>query len=201
MTDVVSRGPVVVERPRRFPAAVEAELDRRRPALQARLRGRVLDLDRADARQEVARAAARAHCSAAYDTVVSVGQLARFPDLVAALRAIDRLVVPDGQLLVVEPTGRPGMGSALLDSAWARSPWVAGFHVGRDVTAGLRATTFVLDHIERFSMPTAVSSLRHAVEVHAVRAPAEGSRSGADASTEGTTPAQPRPRSEAEVAS
>jgi hypothetical protein len=46
---------------------------------------------------------------------------------------------------------------------------VSGFHVGRDITGALRSTTFVLDDIERFSMPTAVSSLRAAVQVHAVR--------------------------------
>jgi hypothetical protein len=100
---------------------------------------------------------------------VSVGQLVRFPDLVAALRGIDRLVVPDGRLLLVEPDGRTGLAALVADTLWARTPWVSGFHVGRDITASVRSTTFVLDDIERFTMPTAVSSLRVAVEVHALR--------------------------------
>jgi hypothetical protein len=166
---VVSTVPVVVERPRRFPARVEAELQRRRLRLVGRARGRVLDLDRPEARAEVARASVERHVVPAYDTAVSVGQLVRFPDLGAALRGIDRLVEPDGELFVVEPDGRPGLTALFLDSLWARSPWVSGFHVARDLTGPLRSTAFVLDDIERFAMPTAVSSLRAGVEVHAVR--------------------------------
>ncbi len=169
MTAVVSTLPVVVERPRRFPARVEAELGRRRLHLLSRAGGRVLDLDRPEARAEIARASVERHVVPAYDTAVSVGQLVRFPDLVAALRGIDRLVVPDGRLLLVEPDGRTGLTALLVDTLWARTPWVSGFHVGRDITASVRSTTFVLDDIERFTMPTAVSSLRVAVEVHAVR--------------------------------
>ena len=169
MTAVVSTLPVVVERPRRFPGRVEAELRRRRLHLLGRAGGRVLDLDRPEARAEVARASAERHVVPAYDTAVSVGQLVRFPDLVAALRGIDRLVVPDGRLLLVEPDGRSGLTALVADTLWARTRWVAGFHVGRDITASVRSTTFSLDDIERFTMPTAVSSLRTAVEVHALR--------------------------------
>ncbi|HEY6532194.1 MAG TPA: hypothetical protein VIY72_07815 [Acidimicrobiales bacterium] len=164
--------PVVVNSPRRFPATVEAELDRRRADLRADLGGDVLDLDRPEARAEVARAAAGRPVERTYGVALSVGQLVRFPDLVAALRGIDRLVGPDGRLLLVEPTGRPGLVSLALQSIWARTPRTRGFHLGRDVTAAVRATTFTLDDIERFTMSTAVTSLRHAVEVHAVRSAA-----------------------------
>ena len=169
MTAVVSTPPVVVERPRRFPALVEAELDRRRMHLLERARGRVLDLDRPGPRAEIARASIERHVVPAYDSAVSVAQLVRFPDLAAALRGIDRLLALDGELLVVEPTSRPGLIPLFLDSLWAWTRWIGGFHVARDVTAALRSTTFVLDDIERFAMPTAVTSLRCAVEVHAVR--------------------------------
>ena len=104
VTAVVSTPPVVVERPRRFPALVEAELDRRRMHLLERARGRVLDLDRPEARAEIARASIERHVVPAYDSAVSVAQLVRFPDLAAALRGIDRLLALDGELLVVEPT-------------------------------------------------------------------------------------------------
>jgi hypothetical protein len=166
---VVNPVPVVVERPRRFPARVELELERRRRALLGAADGRILDLDRPEHRAEVARASAERHVVPAYDTAVVVGQLLRFPDLLAALRGLDRLIVPDGRLLLVEPVGRPGLTALFLDSAWARTRWLAGFHVARDVTAALRSTTFVLDDIERFSMPTPVTALRHGVEVHAAR--------------------------------
>jgi hypothetical protein len=176
VTGVVSTLPLLVERPRRFPAPVEAELELRRMGLVDRARGRVLDLDRPDARAEVAHASTEQHVVPAYDTAVSVGQLVRFPDLVAALRGIDRLVGPDGELLVVEPDARPGLAALFVDSLWARTRWVAGFHVGRDLTGALRSTEFVVDSIERFTMPTVVSSLRCAVEVHAVRLPVPESR-------------------------
>jgi hypothetical protein len=169
VTVVVSTLPVVVERPRRFPEPVEAELARRRAHLLRRADGRVLDLDDPAARDELRRAIADPHVVPAYDTAVSVAQLLRFPDLVAAVRALDRLVDPDGSLLLVEPTGRPGAAAVVLHSLWARTRSLRGFHLGRDVTASLRCTAFVLDDLERFAMPTAVLSLRHAVEVHARR--------------------------------
>jgi hypothetical protein len=166
---VVSPLPVVVAAARRFPARVELELERRRRRLLGLVEGRVLDLDRPEHRAEVARASVERHVVPTYDTAVSVGQLARYPDLLAALRGIDRLLTPEGRLVAVEPVGRPGLTSLFLDSMCARTRWIAGFHVGRDITAALRSTTFVLDAIERFSMPTAVTALRHGVEVHAVR--------------------------------
>jgi hypothetical protein len=169
VTAVVSKVPQVVERPRRFPAAVEIELERRRRLLLGQVTGRVLDLDLAEHRAEVARASVERHVVPAYDTALVVGQLVRFPDLGAALRGIDRLLSPEGRVLLVEPTGRPGLAAVLSASAWSATPRLRGFHVARDVTAAMRTTSFCLDDIERFSMPTVVSSLRHGVEIHAVR--------------------------------
>ena len=172
MTAVFLDSTLVVERTRRFPARVEAELARRRAHLVGRASGRVLDLDRPEARAEVAAVAAGGtEGVATYDTAVSVAQLLRFPDLVAALRAVDRLVAADGTFLLVEPTGRPGPAAVVLQTLGAGRGAVRGFHLGRDVTAALRSTGFLLDDIERFAMSTTHPGLRHAVEVHAVRAP------------------------------
>jgi hypothetical protein len=176
---VVSPVPVVVESPRRLPRVVEAELARRREALLATVDGEVLDLDDPDARQELARAAGGRSIGRTYDVVVAVAQLVRFPDLAAALRGLDRLVAPTGRLLLVEPTGRPGLASTLLVTAWSRSPWTVGLHLGRDVPAALRATTLLLDDLERFTMPTLVTPLRHAVAVHAVRPAPTAAATGA----------------------
>jgi len=178
VTAVVSAAPLVVERPRRFPARVEATYRRRRRRLEGRLHGRVLDLDRPEARAEVARASVERHVVPSHDTAVSVAQLVRFPDLLAALRALDRLVVPGGELVLVEPCAGPGLGQLVLDTLWAPSPWVSGFHVGRAITPALRCTSFVLHDIERFTMPTLVSPLRHGVEVHAARRPAAAEQEG-----------------------
>jgi SAM-dependent methyltransferase len=169
VTAVPSPLPVVVESSRRFPAAVEDELERRRIHLLAAAEGEVLDLDRPDARALVAGAAAGRRVEHTFSTALSVGQLVRFPDLAAAVRGIDRLVGPGGRLLIVEPVGRPGLVPLFLDSLWAAAPSIRGFHLARDVPAALRVTTFTLDDIERFTMPTPVTSLHHFVEVHAVR--------------------------------
>jgi hypothetical protein len=148
---------------------VEDELDRRRAHLLAAVDGEVLDLERPDARALVAGAAAGRRVERTFSTALSIGQLVRFPDLAAATRGIDRLVGPGGRLLLVEPVGRPGFVSLFLDSLWAGVPSTRGFHLARDVPAALRVTTFTLDDIERFTLPTPVMSLRHFVEVHALR--------------------------------
>ena len=70
VTAVVSKVPQVVERPRRFPAAVEIELERRRRLLLGQVAGRVLDLDLAEHRAEVARASVERHVVPAYDTAL-----------------------------------------------------------------------------------------------------------------------------------
>lgn len=158
--------PVVVESPRRFPAAVEEELRRRRADLGSALDGNILDLDQPEARTQVALASAGRRVERSYATVVSVGQLVRFPDLTAALRGIERLLGPGGTVLLVEPSNRPGLTPVLLDSAFARTRWTRGFHLGRDISAAFRATTFMLADLERFTMSTPVPSLRHGVEIH-----------------------------------
>jgi hypothetical protein len=171
--------PVVVEERRRFPRRVDLELARRRAPLLEQASGRILDLDRADHRHEVARAIAGDRPTGHYDTAVSVAQLVRFPDLGAALRAIDRLLGPQGVLMAVEPVGRPGFVPLLVRSLLAAHPALRGMHVGRDLPAAVRTTSLVLDDIERFTMPTPLVPLREAVAVRACRIGPWGERRAA----------------------
>ena len=161
----------IVEHERRFPSTVEAALSSRRAAALASVGGRVLDLDDPGAR--VLLAAAIDHggdLEPSWDAVVSVAQLIRFPDLLAALRAIDRLLVDDGRLLAVEPVARPGTVRMFVDAPFTRTRATRGFHIGRDLLAALRDTSLVADDIERFRLRTANPTLRHFVEVGARRA-------------------------------
>ena len=115
-----------------------------------------------------------------YDTAVSIAELVRFPDLDAAVHAVDRLLAPGGTLLAVEPVARPGLVEVVADTAWALHPSVVGFHLSRDLPATLRTTTLVMDDLERFTMPTPIAPLHHFVALAARRARPAGPAAGSD---------------------
>jgi len=166
---VVSKpGTVIVEGNRRFPRSVEAALDRRRAEALSRADGRVLDLSDETARKVLV-SAIDGQTMPNWDWVISVAELIRFPDLAAALAAIDRLLASGGRFLAVEPVIRPGTIRVLALAPWSVTPRVRGFHVGRDLVAALRTTTLVSDDISRFTFRTAVAPLRHFVSVEARR--------------------------------
>lgn len=169
----------IVERERCFPGVVESALVARHAAVVARLDGRrVLDLDDPAARELLAAAidAPAADGPGAgvpvggFDAVVSVGQLVRFPDLVAALLAVDRLLAPQGNLLAVEPVARPGTMRMFAITPFLLARSTRRFHLGRDLPAAVRATSLVIDDIERFTLRTALPTLRHFVAIDARRA-------------------------------
>ncbi len=160
----------IVEHERRFPAVVETLLARRRAEALGSVAGRILDLDDPAAREVLAAAldaAADEPVEPAWDAVVSIAQLVRFPDLGAALRTVDRLLVDDGRLLVVEPVTPPGTLRMFLEQPFALLPAVRGFHLGRDLAAALRTTSLVADDIERLECRTAVPGLRHFLSIRA----------------------------------
>lgn len=171
----------IVEHERRFPAVVERMLAERHAEMLTLAgamagtsgTGRVLDLD--DATSRVLLAAVIDHDAAhpiepTWDAVVSAGELVRFPDLAAALHAIDRILVPTGRLLAVEPVARPGTLRMFVDAPFTAARATRGFHIGRDLLAALRTTTLVADDIERFTVRTSLPTLRHFVAVDARRA-------------------------------
>ena len=168
---VSSRKTVIVEGERRFPASVAADLLQRQSRALASSTGRVLDLSDPAARSLVASTIDNGFQanSEQWDFVLSIAELIRFPDLAAAMNAIDSLLAPGGRLLAVEPIAKPGTMRVLALAPWALTPWVRGFHVGRDLTAALRTTSLVNDDIERFTMPTAVAPLRYFISLGARR--------------------------------
>ena len=168
---VSNRKTVIVERERQFPKAVASELGRRHSAALAGAVGRVLDLSDPSARSVLVDAIDRRVEPGAdeCDVVISVAELIRFPDLAAALAAIDALLSPSGRLLAVEPIVRPGTLRVLGFAPWTPTRSVRGFHVGRDLVAALRTTTLMNDDIDRFTLPTLVAPLRHFVSLGARR--------------------------------
>lgn len=155
--------------PPRWPAVVRADLERRQLVLAGRCRGEVLDVGSPDGRDLLWRAVhdGLGDHARRFDTVVSVAGLVRFPDLVAAVTSLASLLAPDGELYACEPVGRPGAVGLLGSSLGALLPPVRGVHVARDLPAALRATDLTVTDIERFSMPTAVWTLRPFVQLRA----------------------------------
>lgn len=168
----------IEERARRFPTAVESALVTRHAAALAGLAGRrVLDLDEPAARLLLASAidstaaieTEAGHPVEDFDAVVSVAQLVRFPDLAAALVAIDRLLTPTGRLIAIEPVARPGTLRMVAVTPFALARSTRGFHLGRDLPAAVRTTSLVIDDIERFEIRSVLPTLRHFVAIDARR--------------------------------
>jgi hypothetical protein len=148
----------------------------RRLRLLANIDVDILDLSSPAARAEVVAAgkADDGRDRVRYRAIVSVAELVRFPDLVLALRGIDRLLADDGDLWLVEPVHHPGGPATVLASLWANHPAVAGVHVERDIARAVRAVGLTLTDLERFAMPTTVFPLRLFIQARARRV--EGAR-------------------------
>jgi hypothetical protein len=168
---------LVAARPR-FPRPVQRLLVDRRLRLLANVDVDVLDLSSPAARARIV-AAGKAEDGrdplegtdgrTRYRAIVSVAELVRFPDVVLALRGIDRLLADDGDLWLVEPVHHTGSAATLLASLWSNHPAVAGVHVERDVADAVRAVGLTLTDLERFAMPTTVYPLRLFIQARARR--------------------------------
>jgi hypothetical protein len=154
-----AHGALVAPRPR-FPRAVSRTLIDRRVRLLAGLSDDVCDLSQPAARSAVLAAARSGRAGRRYATVLSVGELVRFPDLVLALTGVSLLLDDTGELVLVEPVHHTGARATLLASLWVFHPALSGAHVERDVGAAVRAVGLTFGDLERFSVPTAVWPLR-----------------------------------------
>jgi hypothetical protein len=158
-----------------WPLAVRTELQRRAGIIRSRPGGRVLDLDDPGARELVRRKGstlghdAGAAAEGFFDTVISIAALVDFADLPGAIRGIDRLLQPDGELLFVEPVARPGWVGIATATVGSLLPPVRGQHLGRDVPLAVRASPFTITDIERFTMPVSLWPLRSFVHARAKR--------------------------------
>ena len=162
-------GAVIDDSPRRFPSRVERAIERWHSAAVARSSGRVLDLSIPFDRLVLV-GALGIEVEPSWDVIISAGELARFPDLGLAFRAIDRLLVPTGRLDAFEPVARPGTLRMFAAAPFTRTPWLRGMHVGRDLLAAMRTTALVGDDVERVTMRTLIVPLRHFVSLSARRA-------------------------------
>jgi SAM-dependent methyltransferase len=179
--------PAVVPRvaggPQRFPDAVTAELAARRSAILARAEGRILDLSTVGARGALVAASMGEPGPERFDTVVSVAELMRFPDLLAAARGMVALLAPGGRIEVVEPVQHVSVGHRVVANLWAGHPAVRHRFVERDVVETLWFAGLTLSDLERFVMPTVVWPLRQFAHARGrIVAPmSDGDERGSDA--------------------
>jgi hypothetical protein len=101
---------------------------------------------------------------ARYDTVVSALALPSYADLPHAIETIRSHLGAVGHLLYLEPVGVPGMIGMVASLTSPLVGATAGLHLDRDVPSALRSCGLVITDNERFTMPTAVWSLRHWVD-------------------------------------
>jgi len=145
---------------------VVTEVRRRRGAILAAARGRVLDLDTPGALTLV-EAAAGGDAVAddeRYDTIICTCRLISVPDLVRATTGVARLLAADGDLRLIEPVNHPGSIGLVTSSAGALLPGLSGLHLARDVPAAVRASGLTMVDLERFTIPTLVWPLRRFIE-------------------------------------
>jgi hypothetical protein len=152
-----------------FPRSVQSELIERRTRLMWELGDDVLDLTQPAHRAAVIAAARGEAPTSCFHAALSCAELVRFPDLVLALTGIERLLSPDGELVLVEPVHHPGNVSTLMATLWALHPAVAGAHVERDVTDAVRRVGLTFTALERFTMSTSVWPLRLFIQARARR--------------------------------
>ena len=186
--------PLHPDLPPRWPSVVRSALVRRHAELLDAVAGvpadRVLDLSLPAGRQVLAETLASVASPAgagdagAFDVVLSVAGLTRFPDLGAALAAVASLLIPSGALLAVEPDHRPGVTGLAVSSLGALLPPARGAHLARDVPVTVRSVGFTITDLRRVALPTMVWPLRTFVDFRATRLVVDDS-SGDD---EGGTP-------------
>jgi SAM-dependent methyltransferase len=89
-----------------------------------------------------------------FDTVVSVLQLSREDDLVAALAAVRELLAPGGRLLFIEPTIERGLTGRVQHLLGPATQLTSGRRPDRDITGCARAAGLLVTDCERLTMPT-----------------------------------------------
>ena len=169
----------VVDLPPRWPAVVRAELVRRHRLLLDRAStvaaGPVLDLSLPEQRQQLREVmsspdpTAAAAALGSFGAVMSVAGLCRLADLGSALRVVASMLVPDGEVWLVEPGFAPGLAATLVASGGALLPPARGVHLARDVPATVRSVGLRITDVERFTMSTSLWPLRRFTELRAVK--------------------------------
>jgi ubiquinone/menaquinone biosynthesis C-methylase UbiE len=145
----------------RWPEVDELVLSEPDEHMAARLRGK-LDSDRRRAEVVQAPAENLPFPDDSFETVALTYVLCTVPDPAAALREIDRVLKPGGQLLFLEHVRSPEPGLARwqdrLHGAWYL--FGHGCHCNRDTLATIDASPLQLERSERGEVPGAVPLVR-----------------------------------------
>lgn len=170
---------------RTLPPGVQATVRVRRRQLARQASGRVLDLGGAASHRSLwpgasdvtvlegvgdPRLPALIADGDAFDTVLSVFQLAAAPDLPVFLRDLASLLRDGGQLRFLEPARRSGWAGRTQRLLAPAVSATAGWHVDRDVPMALRDAGFAVIRLDRHRSPTTQWWVRSLVEGSARRA-------------------------------
>jgi SAM-dependent methyltransferase len=105
-----------------------------------------------------------------FDTAVATLVLCTIPDPEAAIAEMARVLKPGGRLLFIEHVRADDPGSARWQDRLEK-PWrflADGCYCNRDTEAGLRASSFEVETIDRTKMPKAVPLIRPLIRGTAV---------------------------------
>lgn len=161
----------------RLPPELSAALAERRRTIAASAEGRVLDLggwsDHLGHYPEKPRVLADlgelAEVEGEFDTIVSlvrtplIGELGEFLDAL-----VDRLA-PDGVIVFLEPTVRPGRTGHLLRLGGRLQRPLGGLHLDRDIPNEFRSRKLFVTDLHRFEVASIAAPLRPFVHGRARR--------------------------------
>ncbi len=181
--------------PDTLPAGLADALRERCANLAALASGSVFEVPLPSRSRNITAAlSSRADDGKCYDTVVSVTRSPFVDDMDTYLSSLDRLLAPDGRLLMIEPSGAANRGAASGRLTGLRRLYLASdgavfrhlrggrahepaARLDHDPVASLWANGYAVTDIHRFEVPSAPAAWRPFVELRARRATPSRSRS------------------------
>lgn len=104
-----------------------------------------------------------------FDTIVSLIRTPLVSDFDRFVSTVDRLLAPDGHLMLLEPVSRQGRLGLMLKLSGSLVRATGGLRLDRDIPARLRESGFAVTDLDRFEVPTVSAPLRPFIEATARR--------------------------------
>jgi len=104
-----------------------------------------------------------------FDTIVSLIRTPLISDLDRFIGAVEKLLAPDGHLLLLEPVRRHGRLGRILKMSGSLTRVSGGLYLDRDIPAKLRESGLTVIDLDRFEVPTVSAPLRPFIEATARR--------------------------------